>query len=237
MIDPKTHIGETYGIYEIIDILPSRDKYGHLVYRGKCLKCGYEKIGAFGEFSAPSKITSVCNHKRANGDPIPYGHKWNNKRIGKIFKDMVRRCYNQNDKDYSIYGGKGVTIYGEWLSNPLLFEKWALNNGYHDDLTIDRIDSDKDYCPENCQWISLEDNARKAGKVNWVTVNNETLTGRQWSERFNLSNHTINDYIRKYGVELTTKLIQRMLEDSPKTKHRGSKQTWFDVYEINTIQN
>ena len=43
MIDPKTHIGETYGIYEIIDILPSRDKYGHLVYRGKCLKCGYEK--------------------------------------------------------------------------------------------------------------------------------------------------------------------------------------------------
>lgn len=123
------------------------------------------------------------------------------------------------------------------MSNPLLFEKWALNNGYHDDLTIDRIDSDKDYCPENCQWISLEDNARKAGKVNWVTVNNETLTGRQWSERFNLSNHTINDYIRKYGVELTTKLIQRMLEDSPKTKHRGSKQTWFDVYEINTIQN
>ena len=237
MVDTKTHIGEIYGIYEIIDIFPDGDKYDHLIYRGRCLKCGYEKTGAFGEFSAPSKIAKVCNHKRANGEPIPYGHKWNNKRICNIFRDMVGRCYNQNDKDYPIYGGKGITIYGEWLSNPLLFEKWALNNGYHDDLTIDRIDSNKDYCPENCQWISLEDNARKAGKVNWVTVNGETLTGRQRSERFNLSNHTINDYIRKYGVELTTELIQKMIKEPPGTKYRGSKKTWFNVYGINTIQN
>ena len=58
------------------------------------------------------------------------------------------------------YGGKGIRVCQEWLDNPELFEEWSLENGYEDNLTIDRIDSTKDYCPDNCRWVTLEDNAK-----------------------------------------------------------------------------
>ena len=78
---------------------------------------------------------------------------WNNKRIEKIFKNMIQRCYNKNNKDYKWYGGKGIVICDEWRNNPKSFEEWAMDSGYDDTLTIDRIDEDKNYYPDNCRWI------------------------------------------------------------------------------------
>lgn len=237
MIDPKIHIGETHGIYYISDVLPEKDKYKHWIYDCICTECGYHKYSHYGAIAGEKSVTTICNHKRANGEYLTYGYKWNNKRIGKIFKGMIQRCYNQNDKNYKIYGGKGIKIYDEWRLNPLQFEQWALENGYEDNLTIDRIESDKDYCPENCQWITLEENARKAGDVNWISINGETLTGRQWAVKLGLGLLTIDKYIKKYGFDLTKCLINKMLNDLPKNHYRKSKQTWFDVYGINTAQN
>ena len=91
-------------------------------------------------------------------------HHWKNQRLRKIFWKMIDRCYNENAKDYRWYGAKGIKICQQWLDDPSTFEEWALHSGYTDSLTIDRIESNKDYCPENCQWISLQDNTRKAGK-------------------------------------------------------------------------
>lgn len=232
MNEQNNHIGDVYGIYEIIEMLPNRDKEGRLNYKGKCSKCGYTKIGPLREFAAPSKIVNTCTHKRANGTPVIYGYKWNNKRIGRIFRGMMQRCYNINDKNYNTYGWNGIKICDEWINNPLLFEEWSLKNGYDNDLTIDRVCSDKDYCPDNCQWISLSENARKAGRVNWVTIGKETLTGRQWAQKLGLGILTIDKYIKKYGLGLTKMLIEKMIVDPPKNHKRKSNQTWFNVYEI-----
>ena len=83
-------------------------------------------------------------------------------RIYRIYKNMKSRCYNPKTPCFHFYGGKGIRIYDEWLNNPQSFIEWATANGYSDNLTIDRIDSDKNYCPENCEWITQSDQARRA---------------------------------------------------------------------------
>jgi hypothetical protein len=228
--DPRCHIGETHGIYTIVDMLDEKDKYGHWIYKSVCNICGFEKFSHYGQISGPKSITTKCNHLRADGSYTIYGYTWNNKRIGHIFRGMVQRCYNSDDKSHKWYGEKGVGICKEWLNNPILFEEWSLNNGYTDGLTIDRIDSEKDYSPENCQWIPLAENTQKAGKVNWITIDDITLTGKQWAEKLGLGVNTINTYIRKYGVGKTKELIIKMLENPPRVKNIN--QSWFSVYGI-----
>ena len=170
--------------------------------------------------------------------------KWKNQRISRIYIAIKHRCYDSKRKDYRWYGAKGIKMCQQWLDNPSEFEKWALENGYADNLTIDRINADKDYTPDNCQWILLTENTRKAGKVNWITVDGITLTGKQWADRLHLGTNVINTSIREYGIDKTKELIAAMLKDSPVNKKRKPTQSWFSVYgisidnkDITTIQN
>jgi hypothetical protein len=222
-INPRDHVGETHGIYTIVDMLSKTDKYGHWIYKCICNECGHVKYCHYGRVSSPSSIAHTCTHKHIHCE---------NNRIGSIFNLMIRRCYSSSDKDYKWYGKKGIEVCNEWLDSPKLFEEWALSNGYQDDLTIDRIESDKNYCPTNCRWITLEDNSRRSGKVNWIAVDEETLTGKQWAEKLGIGVNIINRYIRQYSLEKTVELIKMMLKEPPKTKNRKFDQTWFDVYGI-----
>ena len=79
-------------------------------------------------------------------------------RLYRIFTNMKQRCYNPNNPKYANYGGKGVEVCNEWLDNFQTFYDWAMANGYHDYLTIDRIDSDSKYAPDNCRWVSHDEN-------------------------------------------------------------------------------
>ena len=145
---------------------------------------------------------------------------------------MKERCYNKNHKDYRYYGKKGIGIFEGWLSDPSLFEQWAFSNGYSDTLTIDRLDASKDYSPLNCRWIPLKENTRRAGKVNWLTVDGKTMTGKEWSAYFGLGVNTINRLIRESGEANTELLIQRMLQMPPHLVKRKPRQTWFSAYGI-----
>lgn len=231
-INPRDHIGEIHGIYTIEDMLDEKDKYGHWIYKCVCNECGYVKFCTYGSVSSTSNIAITCKHKRANGEYLTYGHTWQNKRIQKIFSSMISRCYNKNSKCYRWYGAKGICVCDEWRNNPKLFEEWAMANGYSDNLTIDRIDSDKDYCPDNCQWISLSENTRKAGKVTWIEVGNKKMAGRQWADHLNIGTNTINTVIREHGIDIAKQLILAMLKEPPFTKQRKSNQTWLSVYGI-----
>lgn len=230
--NPRCHIGEEHGIYTIVDVLDEKDKYGHYVYKCVCNLCGYEILTNYGKVAGEKSIIKSCHHIRFSGHHVPHGRIWKNKRIGGIFNNMVSRCYNKQDKDYRWYGGKNIGIYDKWLEGPKEFEVWSINNGYDDTMTIDRIDAECDYCPTNCQWIPLKENSRKAGNVNWITVEEHTLTGRQWSEKLGIGVNTINRTVKKYGVEKTKELIAAMLKDPPYKKDIEMHQSWFSVYNI-----
>lgn len=225
--DPRCHIGETHGIYTLVDVLDEKDKYGHYIYKGVCNECGYEKFTHYGAFSGKSHIAIKCNHVGANDEYIVRAN-WTNRRIGNIFKGMKSRCYNENDDDYKNYGAKGIGICDEWLNDPLEFEKWSLNNGYSNDLTIDRMDWDDNYCPENCRWVTLEDNSRYKSTTSLIEVDNEVHTGKEWSSVLGFGANTINKYIREHGVENVIEFIHRFKND-PTLKPRH-KQSYYDLY-------
>ena len=83
-------------------------------------------------------------------------------RLYRILKNMKSRCSNPKATRYEHYGGKGVKICKEWLKDFREFRKWAESSGYADNLTIDRIDSDGDYEPSNCRWLTLSENSRRS---------------------------------------------------------------------------
>lgn len=222
------YVDTDVGIYHIESLCDKRDKDGHKLYHAKCRYCEYENDMRLSTI----KHATMCKHKDRMGNLLEFKPCWSTPRLRRIFSDMQDRCFNVNSKDYCWYGGKGISICQEWLDNPKLFEEWALNNGYSEELTIDRIDADKDYCPTNCQWIPRNENSRKAGIVSWITVQDITLTGRQWAEKLKLGINTINTAIRMHGLDKTKELIEAMLKDPPSTKHRKSRHTWFETYGI-----
>lgn len=96
-------------------------------------------------------------------------HHLSNTRIYRIYVGMKARCYNPNSVPYPHYGAKGIKVCDEWLNKEngfMNFYRWAMEHGYSDKLSIDRIDASKDYCPENCKWAtSYEQNVHLRRKL------------------------------------------------------------------------
>ena len=179
-------------------------------YNVQCKLCGYQTVLRLSDI----KNSKQCRHLTYNGQYKKTSYyRRSNMRLYQIFKSMQQRCYVENNKDYKQYGGKGITICDEWLTDPSEFENWALNHGYTDSLTIDRINPQGNYCPQNCRWVSVETNSKYKSTTRILAVDDISMTGRDWAKHLGIGLNTINKYIRKYGYENTICFIRWALSN------------------------
>lgn len=115
-----------------------------------------------------------------------HSHKMSKTRPYDIWQNMKGRCYNPHNPRYDRYGGRGITVCDEWKEDFNAFYEWSVQNGYSDDLTIDRIDNDKGYSPDNCRWATQEEQARNRESNIKITIGNATKTLTEWCEIFEL---------------------------------------------------
>lgn len=102
---------------------------------------------------------------------------------------MKSRCNKNtpNNPKYKSYAGRGIDICNEWRNDFMAFYNWAINNGFKEGLSIDRIDVNGNYCPENCRWADSKIQANNTTRNHYVTYNGETLTISEWADKFNVS--------------------------------------------------
>lgn len=118
-----------------------------------------------------SRLLSIRNYK--------HGHGNYSNRLYRIWKAMRERCYYEKSYGYPYYGGRGITVDESWLEYDN-FHQWAISNGYNDDLTIDRIDNSKNYCPSNCRFITLKEQANNRRSNRLMTAKGKTQKLQEW---------------------------------------------------------
>lgn len=120
-------------------------------------------------------------------------------RLYRIWTAMKGRCSNKNIPCYKYYGGRGIDVCDEWKTSYQSFKEWAINNGYAEHLSIDRIDFNGNYSPENCRWVTRKEQARNTRKNRFYTIDGETHCMSEWESRFNIS-HSLIDKRMKIGM-------------------------------------
>lgn len=143
-------------------------------------------------------------------------HGLSNTRLHKIWHSMYCRCYYTSTNQYKNYGGRGIKVCEEWkhIQGFINFYNWAINNGYKETLTLDRIDNNKGYCPSNCRWITPKEQSNNRRNNVYYTFNGETKTSKQWCELYNISQTTLSDRLKRGWT------LQQALTISTKGNHR-----------------
>ena len=150
--------------------------------KGRDLRCGDVK-------------SCGCIHKN-------YGSRNSKTRLYRIWSAMKARCYNPKNKSYALYGGRGIKICAEWKSDFLAFKQWALSSGYASELSIDRIYSSGNYCPENCRWATATEQGNNTRRNHAVTWGGKTQNISQWERELGFKRGVLVSRIcRGWSVE------------------------------------
>ena len=155
----KHYVGETIGTLKILEIVHTVSEFGRnfTKYKFECSECHKTFIAGI--------RSTKYGCKACREAIIP------NDRLRRIYAGMKNRCYYPNSSNYQFWGERGIRICDEWLNNPHKFYLWAISNGYQENLTIDRIDNDKNYEPSNCRWVTMEEQRKNKRKRKPFEVN------------------------------------------------------------------
>lgn len=104
---------------------------------------------------------------------------------------MKERCLSPGSHAYALYGGRGITVCDEWRNSFDAFRDWALTHGYSEDLSIDRIDVDGDYCPENCRWADAITQSNNTRCNHMLTYSGRTMSVSRWAVEIGISRGTL----------------------------------------------
>lgn len=208
----KDLTGKKFGSWTVLERV---SKIGERTkYLCKC-DCGSENfvIGSSLTNGQSAKCRK-CGYKYAN-----YGtHNKYKTRLYTIWVNIKSRCNRETATGFQYYGGKGIKICEEWSTNFINFYNWSMNNGYSDDLTIDRIDVNGNYEPSNCRWVSKKEQANNKTTNHYITYNGETKTISQWSSITGISQNVILQRLERYKWS-----VERALTEPLNIKYAHNK--------------
>ena len=218
---------------KIVDL--TRQKFGRLIViekaghsKGNRLQwlckcdCGNFKITTSSDLKSGKVRSCGCLRKETTSKMAKsrsksrIKHNKSNTRIYRIWSTMKQRCYNSKCFSYKWYGKKGIKICDEWKNNFIFFYNWAIDNGYKENLSIDRIDVNGNYEPSNCRWITIREqqkNKRPSSewkkrnivnkkRTSFVIFNGESISKFDLCKKFGISVETFNYRVGKKGMSI-----------------------------------
>jgi hypothetical protein len=185
-------IGRRFGRWTVIECAGKVGKASALAYRCKC-DCGTVKVVNGNKLRIGESMSCGCLKLE-----IHRKHCETGTRLYHIWENMKQRCTNPANTNFRNYGGRGIAICGEWLESFEVFREWAMANGYNDTLTIDRVDVNGNYCPENCRWATREIQSCNKRQAHIIAINGEKKSVTEWAKEKGIAPSTIFARI-KYG--------------------------------------
>ena len=164
----------------------------------KC-DCGNEIVVNRGNLSINKIRTYSCGCWKKEKITKHNKHK---SKIYLAYIAMKQRCYNKDNKSYKYYGERGIKICDEWLNDFMNFYNWSISNGWEEHLSIDRIDVNGDYKPDNCRWVDSLMQMNNTRRNHYITYNNETHTIAEWSRILNKNYSTLYNLLKKNSFKI-----------------------------------
>lgn len=187
-------LGKRFGRLTAVEPI-GPDRYKQIVWRCVC-DCGTETFVTASHLNRGAVRSCGCLRRdttRAN--KTIHGHRY--ERLYGIWKNMNKRCHLESDIRYDNYGRRGIYVCDDWRDNYDAFKNWSYENGYADNLSIDRIDNDDGYSPENCRWTDRFTQANNTRRSRHVTYNGVTHSISEWSRLLGIHKATLRDRIKR----------------------------------------
>lgn len=208
-------------------------------WRCRCV-CGAEKTVYQGNLTQGKSHGCGCAARKLTGERART-HGKRNTRLYVVWCDMRSRCYRQGDRSYKNYGARGITVCDEWLGKKGFqnFWEWAYANGYDDnapkgECTLDRIDVNGNYCPENCRWVNTSAQMRNRTDTHWVEFGGEVLPLVDFCEKYGVSQTLACDrFLRGWTpaevMFFPPKYLPKMIEYNGETRTQRGWAKYFGI--------
>lgn len=210
--DRGNMIGKVVGRLTVIEYAGiAKSKNGHTARTWKCkCVCGNETIKTTQALRNGKSISCGC-YRIEKTKAFATTHGLSKTRLYDTYLCMKARCYKPSTTYYENYGGRGIKVCDEWLNSFETFYKWAMENGYKDNLTIERKDNNGDYCPENCTWITQAEQNRNRRTSHFVTYNGQKMLLSDLVKLTGLAPQTITKYEQQYNYNYDL-MVKEILE-------------------------
>lgn len=189
--------GEKFGRLTVVS-RAENSKGGKSRWLCRC-ECGNECVVHSSSLKSGNTRSCGCIRREASHDRATT-HGMSKTPLFTIWRAMVSRCNNPNNRSYENYGGRGIHVCDEWLDSSSFFG-WAIANGYSEGLTIERVDVNKGYEPSNCKWIPKAEQARNKTNNRMLEINGERKCLAQWCEEYGVDYFMVRQRICKLGWE------------------------------------
>lgn len=182
----KDWTGEKVGDLTVIG-LGKKYKNGKITWDCRC-KCG--RVVRRISFDLSHKRATHCSKCANRVSQIVHG--MTGTKIYQVWQGIKARCYNPNNNSYKNYGGRGIRLCDDWKSDFQVFYDWAVSNGYKEGLSIERLDVNGNYCPDNCSWIPMSDQAKNTRANVFIEHGGERETLSEWNRVYGLPLNTVS---------------------------------------------